>query len=248
MIKYKIKLFLGIMVFFVLILCPKGVFAKTPKLSDYSFEMKLNSDSSISVIEIWNVELKNTNTLYKNFDISEQNFSNVKVVEIDSDKEKEYEQIESLEYHVTNGCFYAMTNKDGRFEIAWNCDSEKEKSNKTFKVCYDIKNYINVYKDCAIFNWKFIENNFDIPIKRMSVKMNFNTSIGNEMKLGYNGIDNLNIEYLEDDSAYFEIEDCKKVNYLEILSILPVNAFFDSDNYIDGYALDSAQQIIRKLE
>ena len=62
--KVKIYFFL-IFVFFVIISHPS--YAMDQSLSSLDFDVKINEDGSVSVSEIWNANLHDTNTLYKTF-------------------------------------------------------------------------------------------------------------------------------------------------------------------------------------
>ena len=78
-------------------------------LNNLDFDVKINQDASMEVTETWNIEIEDTNTLFKTFKTDSSKYSgisNVTVSEIKNGAEENFEQINQLMYHVTKNCYY----------------------------------------------------------------------------------------------------------------------------------------------
>ena len=76
----------------------------------------------MQVTETWNIDIEDTNTLYKTFktDINKYlDITDVSVREITDGKNKYFKETTRLAYHVTKDYYYGLINSDGDFEIAW---------------------------------------------------------------------------------------------------------------------------------
>lgn len=59
-------------------------------LNELNFYAKINDDGSMDVVETWNIEIEDTNTLFKTFELDNTKFSsidNVKVKDVTANKE-----------------------------------------------------------------------------------------------------------------------------------------------------------------
>lgn len=139
-------------------------------LNNLTFDVKLNEDSSMEVIEYWNIDIEDTNTLYKSFEKDNTkytNISDVKVTDITNGNNKILTQISNWEYHVPGGKFYATDNPDGNFEIGWGVALEDKSERKEYKIEYKVENAIKKYNDYAELYWQFIGNGFEISIQNI---------------------------------------------------------------------------------
>ena len=106
----KIKKLIFLILFFVgIILLNTHVQASGDLyLKKLDFEATINTDGSMDVIETWNIDIENTNTLYKTFELDKtkfSNISNVEVMDVTDGYEKSFSQIYREMYHVTKGCY-----------------------------------------------------------------------------------------------------------------------------------------------
>lgn len=102
-------------------------------LQNLDFQVQINTDGSINVTETWDIEIEDTNTLYKTFKIDTSRFSditNVQVTEITNGVNKQFKKINREMYHVTKNCYYGLINKNGDFEIAWGVGMDNSRRNK----------------------------------------------------------------------------------------------------------------------
>ena len=91
-------------------------------LENLNIDAEINYDGSMNVKETWDIEIEETNTLYKSFETDITRYSNitdVTVYEVDGLDKKLFSQVQNWAYHVTKDCYYATYNTDGNFEIGW---------------------------------------------------------------------------------------------------------------------------------
>ena len=89
-------------------------------LNNLTFEANVNVDGTMDVTETWDIDIENTNTLYKVFTSDSSRYSginNVQVTEITGGRNKPFREINRIMYHVTEDCYYGKINSDGNFEI-----------------------------------------------------------------------------------------------------------------------------------
>ena len=85
-----------------------GITTQYQILDHIDYQVSLQEDGSMKVTETWNMEIGQTNTLVRNFNISSK-FGEIKDVTIkDLDTNQYFQQIDRQMYHVTNNCFYAL--------------------------------------------------------------------------------------------------------------------------------------------
>jgi len=140
-------------------------------LENLNFSAVLDKNGNMQVTETWKIDINGeTNTLFKTFELDSSKYSsisNVTVAEIATNGTKtEFKQINSLMYHVTTDCYYAMKNSDGDFEIAWGIN--KSSGRKTYEISYTVKDAVTVYSDCAELYWQFIGENFAAPADKVT--------------------------------------------------------------------------------
>lgn len=122
--KFIKKLLIGLsfIFLFLIILSIESNASSNLLLNNLDFSAFINSDGSMDVVETWNIEIEDTNTLFKTFKTDSDKYSditNVQVKDITNGINKKFTNINSLMYHVTKDCYYGMINDDGNFEIAW---------------------------------------------------------------------------------------------------------------------------------
>lgn len=196
------------------------------KMQQLSYDIKIKENTDMEITETWKIEIKEFNTLFKNFNIDNRykDITNVKVSEIlDNDNKKEFTEIDTEMYHVTKDCFYAMVNSDGLFEIAWGVDTKNEI--KTYQISYTVQEAVNVYNDCAEIYWGLIGNGNAIPIDNIEGKIEIeNISNISDIKMwGHSEIDAK--IYEENDFILFNGKNLKQGNYFEFRLLMPPKIF-----------------------
>lgn len=215
------------------------------KIDNLKYDIELKENGNMEIIETWNVEISNTNTLYKTFTLDDSKYkgiSNVKVSEIlENGQEKELEKIDKEMYYVTKNCYYALINSNNQFEIAWGIDTTNEI--KTYKITYTVENVIKVYNDCAELYWQLIGTEFSIPVDNIegNISLEKQCDIDNVKMWGHTKDKEGKIKY-DGTNILFSTENFKVGNYLEIRLALPKESF-DTNN---SYNIDMLNTIIEE--
>ena len=159
----KVILFFSIFLFSIILFNSKS-FASSLDLNLLDFDVQLNKDGSMDVVETWDIRIQDVNTLFKTFEIDNEKYSsitNVTVQEVLSDgRITNFQKINEEMYHVTKGCYYALKNSSENFEIAWGVSVDN--ATKKYKISYKVTDAIKRYADYNEFYWQFIGIDFEI--------------------------------------------------------------------------------------
>ena len=82
-------------------------------LNYLTFDVNVNTDGSMDVTETWDIDIEDTNTLFKTFKTDSTKYSdisNVKVVETTNGINRPFRKINTIMYHVTENCYYGKIN------------------------------------------------------------------------------------------------------------------------------------------
>lgn len=217
---------------------------KELKIKNLKFDINMKSDTSMEVVETWNISIKENSTLFKTFilDSSKYNsISNIRVSEIfDNGNIKNFTKIDTEMQRVPKDCYYGLVNSDGDFEIAWGVDTKNQ--TKTYQISYTVDGAVKVYNDCAELYWQFIGTKFSIPIDKIE---------GNIVIENQNNFDNVkvwghsrnegNIEKKEN-NIIFNQTNFREGNYLEIRLAMPKENF----NSMNNINKDMLKQILEE--
>lgn len=196
-------------------------------LDKLEFKVNINNDGSMDIIEVWNIDIRNTNTLYKTFKIDKNKYSsisNVKVVDITNGRNYEFSQINEEMYHVTPNSFYALTNSKGDFEIAWGIGMDNSSGNRKYEISYTVNDAIGKYEDYAELYWQFIGNDFEINADNITGTIILPSRVSNiqEIKVwGHTEELNGEIYATGKDEIKFQVDNYKAGNMVEIRSLFP---------------------------
>ena len=164
-----------LLIFFVsivfIILFSNNSYAMDQNLNNLEFNIKIMENGDVWISEIWDIELDDTNTLFKTFTKNSKFrvISDVSVTEQDSSGNtiKNFQNSNEYKYHEDKDYFHAIDDENGNFEIAWGVSANGEE-HRYFKISYMIENCINVYNDCAEFYWQVIGDEWEIKTDRIS--------------------------------------------------------------------------------
>lgn len=136
------------------------VYAGEQEWNSLDYDVTLNQDGSADIVETWDVDISETNTMFKDFDLSSDNYyiNNVRVTEVVNGEEIALKQIYEEQYHVQSGCYYGLMKTSNTFEIAWNVGLDNSSDRRVYKMYYTVKNAVKTYSDCSEFYWQFISN------------------------------------------------------------------------------------------
>ena len=196
-------------------------------LDKLKFDVNINEDGSMNVVETWEIDISNVNTLYKTFEMDKDKFTTIENVSVkDVTANKEFTQINEEMYHVTKDCYYGLVNSKGRFEIAWGVDLEGEHSNKTYEISYTVKDAVAKYNDYAEIYWQFVGEDFEIDAEKITGTITFPSNVQKEEDIKVWGhTEDLNGEiYVTDtDEIKFQLENFNAGKYVEVRALFPKN-------------------------
>ncbi len=241
--KSKKLFFIIFTVMLWIILFSNKSFAGTQKWNNLDYNVKLNYDGSMDVVETWDVYVSETNTLFKDFDLDSSKYSgitNVSVAEISPDK-KEFEQIYEEQYHVDSGCFYGLEVDSDTFEIAWNVGLDNSSDNRTYEIRYTVNDAVKLYNDCTELYWMFLSTENKVPAKKVTGTITLPASVSDIEKLRVwgHGPLNANIEKTSKDTVKFDCNNLEANTMLEIRVVTEENVYEDCTNNFNKNKLDS---------
>ena len=101
----KKKLKGGVLFFFLLVVisfCSNKILAANLKMNDLKFEITVNEDASMNVTEIWDIKIKDTNTLFKTFKKDIDKYTSITdVIVTNMETNTKLKEIDEYMYHVT---------------------------------------------------------------------------------------------------------------------------------------------------
>ena len=145
------------------------------ELNKLEYDVQINNDGSMNVIETWNVYISETNTMFKNFEKDDSKYSeitNVKVSEINGSEQKEFQRVNEWQYHVEKDHYYATLNEEGNFEIGWGVGLDNTSDTRTYQIEYKVLNVITKASDYSELYWQFVGNQNSIYINNIEGNIN----------------------------------------------------------------------------
>lgn len=227
------KIIVAVILFFSILILSNTTKASWLNLKKLDYQVQLNEDGTANVVETWNIDIEDTNTLFKTFEIDTSKYkeiTNVRVQEVKSSGNVDFTRIYQEKYHVDKNCFYALNNKKGQFEIAWGVHVDD--AIKTYKISYTIIDAIKNYSDCSEFYWQFISTESAIPANQVTGTITLPKPVTdkNDLKVWAHGPLNGNITIVSNDTVNFEVKDLEKNTMLEARVVTPTNIFEDNQN------------------
>lgn len=223
---YKIGIIILLLMFFIL---PEKSEASSSYLflNLLRFEAQIQYDGSMEVTEYWDIDIEETNTLYKTFELDKtkySNITNVKVTDITDGKNKEFTQIYQEMYHVTKDCYYGLINKNGLFEIAWGVGLDNNSDTRKYKIQYTVEDAICKYNDKAQLYWQFVGKDFEVTAKKVEgiIKLPESAEIKDDIKV-WGHTEDLNGEiYVTDNQTIeFDVYGRNAGKFIEIRTLFP---------------------------
>ena len=243
----KIKMAILISIFMILFLLlgkNESMASGDLFLKNLDFDVQINSDGTMDVEEIWNIDIEDTNTLFKTFETDSEKYSgitNVQVVEITNGREQEFTQINQLMYHVTKNCYYGMLNDDGNFEIAWGVGLDNSSANKTYKISYTVEDAISKHSDYAQLYWQFVGSDFEINAKTITGTIKLPSYANNieDIKV-WGHTEGLNGEIYATDlnQIDFTVNNFNAGRFVEIRTLFPTEMIMSTSRTYNNPILD----------
>ncbi len=234
-IKVKITHVCFFFILFFLLLNIKS-YAGTQSWNSLDYNVTVNSDGSMDVVETWDINISETNTLFKDFDIDYEKYSgitDVKVSQVKSSNEEIYlQQIYQEQYHVDTDCYYALPISSSKYEIAWNVGLDNSSSTRTYKLYYTIRDAVKIYNDCTELYWMFLGTDNEISGKNITgtIKLPQRVSDIEKLRIWAHGPLDGNIEKLSNNTVSFYVPSLSSNTMVEIRVVTEENIYEESDN------------------
>ena len=206
---YLTKMLIMLLVFFFSLLIGNQVKAGSIKLNKLDFEIQLNEDGSMDVVENWNAKITDTNTMFKDFYLDSSKFkkiTNVEVYRVSSGNKQKLTQIDKEMYHVTKNCYYGLPISGNKFEIAWGV-SVNGTETRNYQVKYKVVDVIKTYADCSELYWQLVGTDNEIPVTKLTgtIKLPKAVAEKNNIRGWAHGPYNGNITVSED-KVYLDVD------------------------------------------
>ena len=214
-------------------------------LNDLNFDVNVNIDGSMDVTETWDIDIEDTNTLFKTFKTDSTKYSdisNVKVVDITNGINRPFRKINTIMYHVTENCYYGKINSDGNFEIAWGVGMDNSSGDRKYQITYTVEDAIAKYNDYAELYWQFVGDDFEVNARNISGTITLPQSAVSKDEIKVWGhTEGLNGEiYVTDlDTIQFNLKGFNSGRYVEIRTLFPTEMIVSSARTKNIDILDS---------
>ena len=216
-------------------------------LNNLEFYVEINQDASINVTEYWDIDIEETNTLYKSFKTDKTKYTgitDVKVTETTDGVNKEFIEQNNWEYHVDKGKYYGTENSDGDFEIGWGVGLDNSYDTRKYKIEYKVENAITKYDDYAELYWQLLGEDFGIYADKITgtIILPEDANSKEDIKV-WGHIETLNgtIYATDLNKIEFEVNRYSSNNMLEIRTLFPTE-MIKSANRIKN--IDILQKVI----
>lgn len=241
----KIKKLLIIFLLFIgLLIFNNKVYAGTQKWNSLDYNVTVNTDGSMDVIETWNIQISETNTLFKDFEIDSSKYSgitDVKVYEMKNNEEVQLREIFEEQYHVDSGCYYGLKINSKTFEIAWNVGLDNSTEDRVYKVCYKVENAVKIYNDCTELYWMFLNNKNGIGGKNITgtIKLPQKVADIEKLRVWAHGDLSGEIQKESNDTVIFSMPSINANTMLEVRVVTEENIYEDAARFYNYDKLNS---------
>ena len=240
----KLLVSICFMFLFIILATIKSNASSNLHLNELAFDASINTDGSMNVTETWDIEIEETNTLFKTFKTDMSKYSditNVQVSEITNGSARNFTKINTLMYHVTKDSYYGMINDDGNFEIAWGVGLDDSSATKKYQISYTVEDAIAKYNDYAELYWQFVGSDFEINADKITgtITLPSQAPSKDEIKV-WGHTEDLNGEiYVTDlDKISFELDGFNSGRYVEIRTLFPTSMIVSTSRTHDADILE----------
>lgn len=217
-------------------------------LENVNYNIKVNSDGSMDVEEIWDIEIEDTNTLFKEFKIDKTRYRDIinGTVSIinGNGTENVLTDYGIYAYHLPTNEYYFLDLGDA-YEIAWGTGLENGYGRRTYIIRYTVLDAIGKYNDISELYWQVFGSDFEIPIKKLSGTITLPESAENmeDIKVwGHSEALNGTINVTSPDTVSFEVNKNNAENMIEIRIAMPTDMIESSGRTYDVNRLSSIIQ------
>lgn len=226
---------IGIILLFILglyLLFPKGSFAASAVLNSLNFDVKINEEGDMTVIEDWDITLKNARSIYKSFKKDMSKYYGVTGIQV---------------YDLSNGSQTPLSKGNGSIEgyydikeigdlteVEWGTGTAGKTVRKKYRLAYYVKDIITQYNDCAELYWQFLGEDFSIPAKKITGTITLPDGIEKKSEIrAWGHINSMtgSIKIKNAHTVTFNITRYSANQFLEVRLLLPANAITNSNRY-----------------
>lgn len=218
-------------------------------LNHLDFQAQILQNGSMRVTEKWNIEIEDTNTLYKTFKTDKSkytNISNVEVADITNGSKQILNKQDKWSYHLPKGNYFGGMNQEKQFEIAWGVGLEDESATRVYEISYEVKDAIAKYSDYAELYWQFVGQNFEIDAKNITGTIYLPSSVAGKEEIKVWGhTEDLNGEIYATDTnkIEFNIDQFRAGRYVEIRTLFPTQMISTSNR---GEPKERLEEVIQE--
>lgn len=214
-------------------------------LDNLDFQVQINDDGSMDVVETWDISISETNTLYKTFikdDTKYSGLGNVSVKDITDGQSKTFYKASEWEYHLPKDYFFAGTNNKDENEIAWGVSIDGY-THRKYQIKYTVEDAIHSYADCAELYWQFLGDTFEVSADKITgiIKLPASVQKLEDLRVwGHTKYLNGEANIVSHNTVKFNVDNYKSNNYVEIRLTMPTYLFegLTSKNISNEYKLD----------
>lgn len=225
----KNKKILFIIIFAIFILLGLTTKSKASLyLDNLDFYVEIDENGDMKVIETWNIDISDTNTLYKTFKLDSNKYSNITNVKVSEVGKGDFTKTDTWAYHLTKNYYFGGINNDGRFEIAWGVGLNNSSATKMYEISYTVEDAITKYKDCAELYWQFLGNEFEIEASKITgtIKLPSHANSKEDIRVwGHVRTLNGEIYATSTDTIKFNLQKYPGGNYVEVRVAVPKEIF-----------------------
>lgn len=238
------KILTGFIITITLILLNATSSEASLHLKNLDFTAQINEDGSMDVVETWDINISETNTLYKTFKIDKTKYSgisNVFVQDITSGTNKNFKKSDIWKYHLDKGHYFGGINNNNEYEIAWGVSIDTT-TRKQYLIRYTVKDVIKKYNDCAELYWQFVGSEFEISADSITgiIKLPNKVSDKDELKVwGHTEYLNGEIYVTDLDTVEFKVNKYKSGNFVEVRIAMPTYVMSKLENTSNINKIDS---------
>lgn len=238
------KILTGFIITITLILLNSTSSEASLHLKNLDFTAQINEDGSMDVVETWDINISDTNTLYKTFKIDKTKYSgisNVFVQDITSGTNKNFKKSDIWQYHLDKGHYFGGINNNHEYEIAWGVSIDTT-TRKQYLIRYTVKDVIKKYNDCAELYWQFVGSEFEISADSITgiIKLPNKVSNKDELKVwGHTEYLNGEIYVTDLDIVEFNVNKYKSGNFVEVRIAMPTYVMSKLENTSNINKIDS---------
>ena len=227
----KNKKILLILIFAILILF--GLTTKSNAslyLDNLDFYAELDKNGNMNVTETWNIDISDTNTLYKTFKMDYKKYSNITNVKVLEVGKGDFIRTNNWAYHIAKNYYFGGKNNEGDFEIAWGVGLDNSSDSRTYKISYTVIDAVTKYNDCSELYWQFLGQDFEVSAKKIkgTIKLPSNANLKEDIKVwGHVATLNGEIYATSTNTIEFDLQKYSGGNFVEVRVAVP-NEIFDT--------------------